>query len=380
MRPKTIIPLLALLAAACTNDTSDLASVPCLPMQATVAAPSTLAAKGGNNPTRALAYNWETDVMDFSWNGTERFLVFPNGTFNEGTPVEFRFQDTSAKADGKKYTIVSTDQGVNPLASDQYYIAFVPYKATGTLPPIDKVPVSYEGQQQNTVPRRGTFYNYLDDDNTALFVASEVDAAKHLADYDYQVSLPTLSRLGAGGSIATSGAGIDFNVERVGAVGTCFITVPGPYVYTHQQLVTQGPNLFTLAGTLNTVDRTITPTKQAGIITLKGEWDFSDTSDDKYYTKGTGYLETYFMIAPVDLSHNDALSLYLTAHEKTDPTAMHYFRADNLDKPNLTPNMFYRWTLTPADDNSPIEFEEITVEEWKRGTNYENSGHGTENW
>ena len=88
------------------------------------------------------------------------------------------------------------------------------------------------------------------------------------------------------------------------------------------------------------------------------------------------------MFGPIDLTGNDVENsfIYLVAHEKDHPENIHYFKSPGLSKPNLTPNAFYKWTIYP-DEDKPIEVSEITVEEWREGTTFENgNGNGTATW
>lgn len=83
------------------------------------------------------------------------------------------------------------------------------------------------------------------------------------------------------------------------------------------------------------------------------------------------------MLAPIDLTNVENCELYLVAHDSNGNK--HYFKATGLSKPNLQPNSFYKWTLIPGED-VPIEFSDITVEQWREGTTFENNGNGTGTW
>ena len=50
---------------------------------------------------------------------------------------------------------------------------------------------------------------------------------------------------------------------------------------------------------------------------------------------------------------------------------------ENLEKPNLTANMFYQWTSGENNGDPAIIFDHISVQDWERDVVYSNGEEGT---
>ena len=86
------------------------------------------------------------------------------------------------------------------------------------------------------------------------------------------------------------------------------------------------------------------------------------------------------MIAPIDLSDAEDISIYLKGHIGNN--TYYYKSKGELKKPNLTANMFYQWTSADNNGDPAIIFDHISVQEWERDVIYSNGeeGSGTGNW
>ena len=113
--------------------------------------------------------------------------------------------------------------------------------------------------------------------------------------------------------------------------------------------------------------------------TLDLRTDVSSAAADYYYNNA-GYIVSYMMIAPIDLSDADDISIYLKGH---DGSGTYYFKSQGeLEKPNLTANMFYQWTSGDNNGDPAIVFDHISVQDWERDVIYSNGegGTGTGTW
>jgi hypothetical protein len=92
------------------------------------------------------------------------------------------------------------------------------------------------------------------------------------------------------------------------------------------------------------------------------------TSRDAFNTaKGTSLTDEQY----------DALS---TAQKMSEWTRKVY-KADNLVKKNLQAGGLYQWTVTGAGPDTPIEFQNITIQQWAEGPGFTNDdGAGTGEW
>ena len=155
-------------------------------------------------------------------------------------------------------------------------------------------------------------------------------------------------------------------------------------VYDGIQLVAAGKK-FILTGILEADKRVITPL----IVSSAMDLEFSpklemrtevSSSAADYYYNGAGYIVSYMMIAPIDLRDAGEISIYLKGHIGNN--TYYYKSKGELEKPNLTANMFYQWTSADNSDNPAIIFDEISVQDWERDVIYSNGeeGTGTSTW
>lgn len=263
------------------------------------------------------------------------------------------------------------------LNLENKYVAYMPYSKDDENS--HHIKISYKGQHQ---VYNNEMYYYPGfkgnaNMNEKLYLESEQRASAHLGGIDFKGTMPTKP---------DTYNHIYMNLIRLGAVARFYLKCPGPYVYDELQFVAD-TECFVEDGYIDLGDYpSINWTKKTHIMALElGEnWDMTNPTTNKSYNDGVGYMICYYMLAPVDL-RDRVLTLYLIAHEK-GTTNKHYFKALIEDKstendrhPNLKANDFYQWTLIPNQDE-PITFREVTVQEWEKGTEFTNGGTGTEGW
>jgi hypothetical protein len=70
----------------------------------------------------------------------------------------------------------------------------------------------------------------------------------------------------------------------------------------------------------------------------------------------------------------------LTTAQKMKDGERKYYKA-TLAKKNLQADILYQWSTAGLEEDDPITFKEITIQEWKEGVNYTNTdGTGTGDW
>lgn len=334
----------------------------------------------------SLIFDDAKDIMAFQW-GNDCIGVF---TYSESDAAHSSQQKFSQIEGDPRNTdpvlryFETNDKKVVVVPNSQY-VAYMPYDANHSVN-YTNIPVSYTGQRQT---KPVDFSNYWNNKTDADYKVSQQDASAHLSQYDY---------LCGGVTTSDDNGSILFDLKRMGAIVRFWIRINPKknFVYDELQLVNKSKEFITEA-TMNAEAKTLTPTAtgKSHVMTLKlGEenvgFDMTDQTNDGtksttpfydwYNGKYTGYIMAYMMLAPIDLQGDDVenCELYLVAHERGTENK-HYFKATGLSKPNLQQNSFYKWTIVPEEDN-PIEFSDITVEEWREGTTFENNGAGTGTW
>lgn len=341
---------------------------------------------GDGEPTRSsLAYDDATDVMVFSWHDADAIGVFTYPDAEHSSQQKFT-QVPNDPENTSHLRVFKTPDDKLTLQQRCQYVSCFPYFEGHTMN-YTNIPVDYTGQRQ-AKPVDFSYYWY--DKNDEAYKESQPEASAHLSKYDFLCTGPT---------DPTPNLGIHFKLNRMGIIVRFWIVIDpnNNYVYDELQLVNR-TKMFTTKATMDAAECTLTPTEQSHMVNLQlgavGE-GFDMTNKDNNGTRSktpfyhwsktsgnyTGYIMAYMMLAPVDLSAAETENsfIYLVAHESGHTENKHYFKSSGLSKPNLTPNMFYKWTPTLGDD-TPIAVSEITVEEWREGTTFDNNGTGTGSW
>lgn len=337
----------------------------------------------------SLAYDDAKDIMAFKWADDDVIGVF---TYTEHTHSQQQ-KFSQVKGDPintDNLRAFMTQDGALHVEKNYQYVSCFPYFADHQFD-YTNIPVDYTGQRQMEPI---DFSDYKQNPDTK-YKESQPKASAHLSDYDF---------LCTGVTDPTPTGGIHFKLNRMGAIVRFWIVLDKNYNYVYDELqLVNNTKMFTTEATMDAEKMTLTPTptKQSHIVSLKLGADGFDMTDvpengksSKFYywngSKHLGAIMAYMMLGPIDLKGTSNIEtdpgyvencvLYLVAHEKDDPKIKHYFKATGLSKPNLKPNIFYKWTVYP-DKDTPIEVSEITVEEWREGTTFDNgNGNGTGSW
>lgn len=378
----------AMMLASCSSEDNVLPEVPVIEedgLHATLPEVEPL-----DNITRStLIYDLAQKKTLFSWESTDDIGVFAIEANSEHRQQQ-RFVPVS-EADTEKdwfeslpdYSSLTiqfkgADDGINVLTENKQYIAGKPY-FTDEMD-YSSIDVSYLGQKQTAAVKQRYYPGFagivLTDAQKAEWQASEKAASAHLGAYDYLASNIVWTNY--------KGA-VTFPLKRLGAICRFYIKCPGQYVYDRLTLVNNDVDFIT-TGVVDLATKTITPKTTSHSMSVELQnIDMTSPSTNLSYYKTAGYIIVYMMVgAPLDMSPSAKMApiLYLAAHEKDYPEKKHYFKAENLKKPNLTQNTFFQWTIANAIDDTPIEFTSIEVQEWVDAMGYYNGdeGNGTLTW
>ena len=367
MRYKSYIGLLAIAAlmASCSQDVIEGDAVYEGEVYATL--PELL---DGNVTRSALVYNYSEKKMHFAWDSGDKIGVFAiNNDAARRQQIQYDLKQGAGTMAGS-FDSYDTDVQAD-IKKDQSYLAFRPYSKIGNYAKLD---VKYDEQTAKAYPKMKYFPfpgNVNPDANADKYNASEAAASAHLTDADYMVAPPV---------VASVDHHCAFEFKRIGAVVRFYLKSPQPMVYDGIQLVAKGKQ-FVLTGMLDAQKRVISPvtTSTAMFLTFSSPLDLTNTSSEYYYN-GSGYIVSYMMIAPIDLTDAEDISIYLKGHIGNNT---YYFKSQGeLKKPNLTANMFYQWTSGDNNGDPAIVFDHISVQDWERDVIYSNGeeGTGTSTW
>lgn len=330
-------------------------------------------------------------VFSFEWSGGESLGVFAYGDPAHSQQIEFKLTDDQAESSNSLSRLIKpAKEGVNPLTQNTKYVACFPYN--DNLDNYTKIPIDYRNQVQEGHVNMSVYFKVTSAESAdyGTYLASEKSASSHLSAYDYLCS---------GTQTTNYKSGINFSMKRVGAVSRFYSKLAERLVYDSLQFY--NPDMdFVVAGTIDasqSAGGALTATKTSHTLSLKfGVRDGMDSKgfdmtyedsnpvDATFFNPNNNahYLVAYLMMAPADFSDSKvgASTLYVFAHEKGTGNKR-YFKAKLTNKPNITNNSLYRWSPSTGEDD-PIEFEEITVEQWREGTQLTNGdgGNGTSGW
>ena len=325
----------------------------------------------GNITRSALTYDYKEKKMHFSWDANDSIGVFAiNADAGRRQQMQFKLFDGAGSLAG---SFASSDADVQAtIEKNKYYIAFRPYSKEDNYAKLD---VKYDAQTAKNFPKMKYFpFDGNTNKDIEKYNASEKAASAHLTYADYMVSSPEKAKMDHH---------CTFAFKRVGAVVRFYLKSPKEMEYDGLQLVAKGKQ-FVMTGMLNAEQKEITPVTTSSSINLTFspplDLRTTNTASSDYYYKGTGYIVSYMMIAPIDLRDAEDISIYLKGHIGNN--TYYYKSKGELKKPNLTANMFYQWTSADNSDDPAIIFDEISVQDWERDVIYSNGeeGSGTENW
>lgn len=266
-----------------------------------------------------------------------------------------------------------------PLDKEYEYEACSPYKV-GYDMDYTQVPISYLEQKQASNVQMNLLNVYNGnptDGNKAAYLASEAAACAHLGDYDFMASTAT----------TTIAAHAHFLFQHMGATVRFFMLAPSnEVIYDSLQLVNNYKK-FPVRAKMNVKEKTLTTVEERNVLSLEfdGGIDMSNASErEKYmYTYPKPMIVAYMEVPAIDLTFEDSdkkSQLYLLAHKIDGTETIRYCYKANLSQKNIRAGYYYQWNVGPSTD-TPISFEEISIETWKTGTEFTNAdGTGTEDW
>lgn len=346
----------------------------------------------------------EGSSMKFAWNAGDEIAVYPvwvdgvNQEFDEGeNPRTVLTYIVQTRETDESVTGSFGQEGEKVILSQkntEEYLAWSPFfNVPGRVAPEEgcgELPVTYEGQTQVANVKIG--YKGGDDDDK--YKESEAVASSHLGAYDYLYAQAEQQKTGY----------TCFDFHHLQATIRFYMQVPEPdkiqvfdsLMIMHTFSTHAAEYKFTTKGTFDLNTQTFTPTKQPNTVVLKlGEngfdlrdynedtGEYSDTYSDQYKRNNKYYIIAYMELYPLTLIHDDILmpTLYLCGHTGSgDNLKKNYYKA-RLVKKNILAGKLYQWTTTP-DEEEPITFEVISVQQWEAETGYNNGdeGTGTNNW
>ena len=356
--------------------------------------------------------------MMFEWRDTDKIAVYP--MYKEGANQDFnsigesmmkklmyrRSTTNSVDLDKAEFSI-NDEKYILDVKNTRDYVAWAPLLEgpafTNRIVPelgYTEMPVVYNGQIQASNVEMG---HYVTTDNTemAAYMASEKAASAHLGTFDY---------LYAQGNQGMTGYTC-FNFSHLQATIRFYMVIPEPdkpqefdsliIYHKHDAGDIAGYN-FVTKGRFNLDTKSMTVDEIASKLTLKlgTETEGMDLIDHEVgsdtegeyksvYKRGDRYfLIAYMQMYPVNITMDNMQkpTLYLCGHtgsEATGDLKKNFYKA-RLDKKNILAGKWYQWA-TSLDEDQPIEFEVVSVQEWEADDTFYNTvnkqeGQGTQDW
>ena len=367
--------------------------------------------------SRSMQY-LEDGKMKFEWNSDDKIAVYP--MYVEGTGQKFSGKEyshvmsltylnntTTANGLAKAEFSPNGEKFVLDIENTKDFVAWSPY-LTGEgfenrkIPELGytAMPVTYEGQIQNSNVELG-HYITTDADEMAKYLASEKRASAHLGNYDYMHAQAVQANSGY----------TCFNFAHVQAVVRFYMVIPEPdkpqifdsliIYHKHDAGDIAGYN-FVTKGKFNLDTKSMVVDEIASKLTLKlgtktEGMDLIDHEEDSetegeynpvYKRNGNYYLVAYMQMYPVNITpdYMQKPTLYLCGHtgsEAEGDLKKNFYKA-RLDKKNIQAGRWYQWATT-LDEDQPIEFEVVSVQEWEADDTFYNTvnkqeGQGTQDW
>ena len=367
--------------------------------------------------TRGTLY-LENAMMRFDWNEGDKIAVYP--LYKPGTGQDIEAIDEShvqvltylQNVDGgsglsKAEFSPNGEKYVLNVKNTKDFVAWAPYLSgedfkDRVVPEFGytKMPVTYENQIQSANVEMG-HYVPTKSDEMALLLASEKRASAHLGNYDYLYA--QAEQTGTGYTC--------FDFAHVQATVRFYMVIPEPdkpqvfdsliIYHKYDAGDSEGYN-FVTKGRFNLDTKSMTVDEIASKLTLKlgTETEGMDLIDHEVgsdtegeyksvYKRGDRYfLIAYMQMYPVDITADNMQkpTLYLCGHtgSEAEGNLKHTYYKARLDKKNILAGKWYQWATT-LDEDQPIEFEVVSVQEWEADDTFYNTvnkqeGQGTQDW
>lgn len=384
-----------------------------------------------------LYYDYSSGQATFNWEIGDLVGVYPI----TADPVNSTMQQWKiwhvTKSGNKSIGIFDeTDEDIHTYYG-QSFIAVFPYINHDTN--YTNIPITYLGQIQSASSKIHKYKN----NEYEEYVNSEQVAGSHLPDYDYLVDTKR-EATEEGGKVRFDmkrlGAVSRFFIKIPEKVVFDILQV-----YNSEKEFTLTTTLNASTGEYAAEPISKSHTISLQLNRFGFDYWKSVEDDDNYYSPSVGWtMQCYMMVAPIDLSeestptstlyligrephfyanateYNDAwgtnideatfnsktqeekMKIYtsrdafntamgtsltveqyaaLSTAQKMSEWTRKVYKADNLVKKNLQAGGLYQWTVTGAGPDTPIEFQNITIQEWAEGPGFVNAdGDGTEDW
>ena len=354
--------------------------------------------------------------MMFEWRDTDKIAVYP--MYKEGTNQDFNSIGDSKMQDLKyrRSTTNSVDldkaefspngeKYVLNVKNTKDFVAWAPCLGEDfkdrVVPEFGytAMPVTYENQIQSANVEMG-HYVPAKSDEMDLLLASEKRASAHLGNYDYLYA--QAEQAGTGYTC--------FTFSHVQATVRFYMQIPeseNPQVFDSLVIYhkfesnSEGVNFvekgkFSLETQRMTVDKKTnklklklgTETKGLDLIDHEEGSNTEGEYNPIYGRNGKFYLIAYMQMYPVNITMDNMQwpTLYLYGHTGTEAEGnlKHTYYKARLAKKNIEAGKWYQWATT-LDEEQPIQFEVVNVEEWKADDTFYNTvnkqeGQGTQDW
>lgn len=362
--------------------------------------------------TRGTLY-LENAMMRFDWNEGDKIAVYP--LYKPGTGQDIK---AISESHVQVLTYLQNVDGGSGLSKAEFssngekfvlnvkntkdFVAWAPCLSgkgfeDRVVPELGytEMPVTYENQIQSANVEMG-HYVPTKSDEMALLLASEKRASAHLGNYDYLYA--QAEQAGTGYTC--------FTFSHVQATVRFYMQIPeseNPQVFDSLVIYhkfeapgREGDN-FVEKGTFSLETQRMTVDKKTNKLKLKlgtetEGMDLIDHETGKYksiYKRGDRYfLIAYMQMYPVNITmdamHEPTLYLYGHTGTKAEDNLKHTYYKARLAKKNIEAGKWYQWATT-LDEEQPIQFEVVNVEEWKADDTFYNTvnkqeGQGTQDW
>lgn len=404
----------SMLLVACSSDESIVANSEVILDEGTMATKPALESGDG---TRTVLY-LEDGKMQFDWNEGDKIAVYPmyvpgtNQDFNSieesmVMPLTFLANTTADEDKAKAAFSPNGEKYILDVNNTRDYVAWGPYLegaeyADRRVPELGytEMPVTYENQIQSANVEMS---HYITDEKEEMvaYLESEKRASAHLGKFDY---------LYAQGNQGMTGYTC-FDFQHVQATIRFYMLIPEPdkpqvfdsLIIYHKHdagdiagynFVTKGRfNLNTQSMVVDEIASKLTlklGTKTEGLDLIDHEENSATEGeyDPKYMRNGKYYLIAYMQMYPVDITMDNMQkpTLYLCGHtgSEAEGDLKKTFYKARLDKKKILAGKWYQWATT-LDEDQPIEFEVVSVQEWEADDTIDNTvnkqeGQGTQDW
>lgn len=369
-----ILPLLGGLTWSCSNALPSSDDDSAQTNEALVSAPIVALSEEDGNPlmsTRATYFNGEDLRVYFTWEKGQIIGITP--IVAEAQQIKYECKSVSETAeeatDGISRALFKPEDAEFAWTVGQTYRAYFPY-----TPAIDMtaIPLDYSGQQQTGKPDMESYYK--GGDNLQTYYESEKLASAHLTAKSYMISAETT---------AEANKNLPLKMSYLCGIVRFFLTMPIAEITVSEVRLVATKAVFCENATLNLQTGSVTPVEP---LTNNVVLTFANTTvQGDVDVEGSNRLAAYMMVHPVELTNDDVLGnngkLYIYVKGEIDGDEV-YYRSGAIKKKDIVAGDLTQFSVSPKDNNDPIDVQPITLQEWQEGLTLTNGeeGTGTGNW